>query len=527
MQNLEVGIIESFGDYKKGNYMFTPIIEPPALYYQLPEKTIKNLQAEYSTFLETYPEYATTQKLDLLRSHEYTHIDNNNHIFLDYTGCGLYSQAQIEEHCTFLNNNVYGNPHSNNPTSQCATNMVEAVRTHILNYFNASADEYAVIFTPNATGALKIVGESYPFVDESRFLFTEDIHNSVMGIREFARAKGASLQHIPIIKETLRITSSTVEDVLNKIPATRPCLFAFPAQSNFSGVQHPLEWVSIAQNKGWHILLDAAAFVPTNKLDLSQIHPDFVVLSFYKMFGYPTGVGCLIAKHSALKELKRPWFSGGTVEVASISGDGYHFHDDYSAFEDGTLNFLNISAVPIGLRHIQKIGIDLIHKRVITLTDWLIKKLINLHHSNGNPLICIYGPHDTTARGGIIAMNFQDPDGTIIDPEIIEFLAAKRNISIRIGCFCSPGSIEAINEINQNDVQQYFNNNTNISYEDYIAGLPGRTMAAARVSLGIVSNFKDVYEFVKFAQTFINITDFVQNPFKKVRKMRSIDLLVL
>ena len=44
------------------------------------------------------------------------------------------------------------------------------------------------------------------------------------------------------------------------------------------------------------MLLDAAAFVPTNRLDLGRWHPDFVALSFYKMFGYPTGVGCLLAR---------------------------------------------------------------------------------------------------------------------------------------------------------------------------------------------------------------------------------------
>ncbi len=116
-------------------------------------------------------------------------------------------------------------------------------------------------------------------------------------------------------------------------------LFAYPAQSNFSGVQHPLEWIARAQAKGWDVLLDAAAFVPTNPLDLSQYHPDFVDISFYKMFGYPTGVGCLIVKHTALAKLKRPWFAGGTVEVVSIQGNGYSLHEGYAAFEDGTIKF--------------------------------------------------------------------------------------------------------------------------------------------------------------------------------------------
>ena len=66
-------------------------------------------------------------------------------------------------------------------------------------------------------------------------------------------------------------------------------LFAFPAQSNFSGVQHPLSLVATAEQLGWHVLLDAAAYVPTNRLDLQSVRPHFVTVSFYKMFGHPTG----------------------------------------------------------------------------------------------------------------------------------------------------------------------------------------------------------------------------------------------
>jgi len=117
-------------------------------------------------------------------------------------------------------------------------------------------------------------------------------------------------------------------------------LFAYPAQSNFSGVQHSLEWISQPQARGWDVLLDTAAFVPTNYLKLNQWHPDFVSISFYKMSGYPTGVGCLLASRSALSKLRRPWFSGGTITVASVQGDRYFMAEGASAFEDEPPDFL-------------------------------------------------------------------------------------------------------------------------------------------------------------------------------------------
>jgi len=128
-----------------------------------------------------------------------------------------------------------------------------------------------------------------------RFLLTFDNHNSVNGIREFARARGAEVVYVPVELPDLRVSEERIEAELAARPAGGSSLFAFPAQSNFSSVRHPLAWIAKAKAEGWDVLLDAAAFAPTNALDLSAVKPDFVALSFYKMFGWPTGVGCLLA----------------------------------------------------------------------------------------------------------------------------------------------------------------------------------------------------------------------------------------
>ena len=179
-----------------------------------------------------------------------------------------------------------------------------------------------MIFTANASQALKLVGEAYPFTEGDQLLLTFDNHNSVNGIREFDLARGAKTRYIPILPPNLVADPSTVERCLREGLPQHHNLFAYPAQSNFSGVHHPLEWIAQAQELGWHVLLDAAAFVPTNRLDLGRWQPDFVALSFYKMFGYPTGVGALLARREALDTLHRPWFSGGTIDVASVQVTG-------------------------------------------------------------------------------------------------------------------------------------------------------------------------------------------------------------
>ena len=375
-------------------------------------------------FLAAWPEYEATRALDSLRDTQYSRLDRLGHVYLDYTGAGLYATQQVHEHASLLESHVFGNPHSQNPTSEPATKLIEGCRREVLDYFHASRDEYVVVFTANASQALKLVGESYPFRSGGRYLLTFDNHNSVNGIREFARARQAAITYVPLLLPEMRAEEARLLENLELASPGAPNLFAYPAQSNFSGVQHPLEWIPQAKALGWDVLLDAAAFVPTNRLDLGQWHPDFVSISFYKMFGYPTGVGCLVARREALARLRRPWFAGGTITVASVQGDRYFLAEGAPAFEDGTPDFLGLPGVGIGLRHLRETGVDLIHTRCRCLTGWMIRELVALQHSNGRPLVRLYGPADTARRGATVALNLYDRDGRMIDHLAVETAAA-------------------------------------------------------------------------------------------------------
>lgn len=468
----------------------------------------KGIETSFADFLKTYPSFSKTQHLDDLRAKEYTRLDKQHHIYLDYTGGGLYAESQLREHMALLQDNVYGNPHSLNPTSLAMTHLVEDAREYVRDSFNASPKEYLVIFTANASAALKLVGESYPFSRGDHYLLTFDNHNSVNGIREYARARGAETTYAPLVLPELRADE---DELMKRFDLAKPGghnLFAYPAQSNFSGIQHPLEWIEQAHAKGWDVLLDAAAFAPTNRLDLSRWHPDFVPLSFYKMFGHPTGVGCLIARREALGKLHRPWFAGGTITVASVQGDKFYYADGEAAFEDGTVNYLNLPAVEIGLKHLNAIGIETIHERVMCLTGWLMDNLLTLHHHNGAPLIKLYGSANTDERGGTVTMNFYDADGKNIDHRLIEQAANKENISLRTGCFCNPGGGEIALGITKPELDTCFHqpSKQRLTIDDFRLCIDGKSTGAVRVSTGLVSNFEDVYRFVEFARGFVDRT---------------------
>jgi selenocysteine lyase/cysteine desulfurase len=455
----------------------------------------KPSQAANADITVSYPDFKETSILDDLRKTEYAYLDEQDHVYLDYTGAGLAARTQHRAHQDRMAENLFGNPHSDNPTSQAATELVESTRHRVLQHYNASADQYTIVFTPNASGAARLVGESYPFRRCGRLVLTFDNHNSINGLREFAKKRHASVKYVRARTHDLRVQIEDLKRALRRPLGGSGGLFAYPAQSNFSGVRHPLEWVSLAQERGYDVLLDAAAYLPTATLDLSpssSVHPDFVIVSWYKLFGYPTGVGCLIVRNDTLSRLSRPWFSGGTIQAVSVGLPWHVMAPGESAFEDGTVNFLSIPDVAVGLDWLAGIGIDVINTRVRCLTGWFLDRLVELQHSNSSPMVLTYGPTDTTMRGGNVVFNILDVEGKVVDERLVAMESAAARISLRTGCFCNPGCGEDAFGLNLMRLRPLMWTHRNSNLDTYISliGLP--SAGAIRVSFGIASAPKDV-----------------------------------
>jgi selenocysteine lyase/cysteine desulfurase len=434
------------------------------------------------------------QFFEELRAREYSRIDDEQHVYLDYTGGNLYADSQINQHFAFLKTHTFGNPHSSNPTSQLSNKLVEEARKKVIDFFNA--EDYFCVFTANASGALKIIGECYPFAQDGHFLLLADNHNSVNGIREYCKSSGGSFQYSPMRVEDLNIAEDTLETNL-QIEGKQNKLFAFPAQSNVSGVKHDLNWIKKAQNLGWDVLLDAAAFVPTSTLDLKKHTPDYVSISFYKIFGYPTGLGCLLIRKSAFEKLNKKWFAGGTVKLAAVSAPFHFLIENHERFENGTLNYLDIPAIKIGLDYIDSIGMGRINQRVSSLMSYLHAQLKELKHSNGNKQLDIFGHPQRERMGGTMIMCFKNPDGSKIGFERIEELANQQNISLRSGCFCNPGLDETNNCLTTDELTKYFEGRTTGTYDEMIKSL-NKMRGATRISVGIATNKNDLDRFIGF-----------------------------
>jgi molybdenum cofactor sulfurtransferase len=436
-----------------------------------------------------------------LRQKEYARLDQSGHVYLDYTGANLHPHSLVEKHYRFLQEAVYGNPHSTNPASMLSERFVSEARKKVLEFFNAP-DHYCV-FTQNASGALQIVGECYPFSPCSHFLLTADNHNSVNGIREYCRNKGGSYSYCAMNSDDLSVCGEQLRPQLHAHPDKKNKLFAFPAQSNVSGVRHSLEWIREAQEQGWDVLLDAAAFVPTSALDVSLTQPDFVSVSFYKIFGYPTGIGCLLIKKEKYHKLVKPWFAGGTVSVAAVNYGGHFLLEGCERFENGTINFLDIPAITQGLDFINEIGMEHINRRIKELCSFILPALLSLRHDNDRSLLKIYGPAHSGNRGGTFLLNFFDVQGHAYPFHYIEQMANAEKISLRTGCFCNPGIDELNHCLSASELRNYFTGRKHGDYMDMMQRF-GKRRGAVRISIGLPTNEDDIVRFLCFAKQFLN-----------------------
>jgi selenocysteine lyase/cysteine desulfurase len=434
-----------------------------------------------------------------LRTREFARLDEQGLAYLDYAATALYGTSQLRAHHALLAGAVFGNPHSESQPSRAAAAVIEQARRALLAWFDVDEASHDVCFTANTSAAIKLVAEGYGFGPRAGLVVAADNHNSVNGVREYARRAGAPIRVLPLDDE-LRLADPDAH--LAAAARRGRGLVALPAQSNFSGVRHPLALVGRARALGFEVLLDAAAFVPSQRLSLRACPADFAVLSFHKLFGLPTSVGALVARREALARLRRPWFAGGTVAFASVAADRHRLHRGHEGFEDGTPDFLGIAALDAGFALLDEVGAAPLAAHLGLLTGHLLDQLAALRHASGAPLVQLYGPHDLRDRGATVALNLCDAGGAAIPYTAVEARARDAGVAVRGGCFCNPGAAEAAFGLAPAQLAACLDGSGDEFSPSRLAGCIGRAVGAVRLSLGMATSRADVDRAVAVMASF-------------------------
>jgi molybdenum cofactor sulfurtransferase len=403
---------------------------------------------------------------------------------------------------------LYGNPHSGSASSVLSTKIIDNVRLRVLQFMKADPEEFDVVFTANATAAIKLVTEGFRARKNGfSYLYHRDSHTSLVGVRECA-SKSHCFESDEAVKHWLKSGDEAREET-----GGMPVLFAYPAQSNMNGRRLPLEWSQqIRETKtNTYTLLDAAALVSTAQLDLSRSYeaPDFTALSFYKIFGFPD-LGALIVRKSSSHMLsERQYFGGGTVELVSCLEEQWHVPKKQSIherLEDGTLPIHSILALDSAFDvHSRLYGsMDQISKHTSSLAKKLHQNLSALEHFNGQPVCKIYTDspfsYESNQQGPVIAFNIQDSNGKWVANSEVEKIASIKNIHLRIGGLCNPGGIAHHLDLTPMQLRTNFAAGQRCGDNDL--GIGGKPTGVIRVSLGAMSNRRDITTFTDFMREF-------------------------
>ncbi|KAK9807865.1 hypothetical protein WJX72_011591 [[Myrmecia] bisecta] len=483
-----------------------------------------------AAFIQQYGSlYGYSGRIDALRREEFARLGSK--VYVDHAGATLYSETQMQAVMQDYMVNMYSNPHSQHAGfgERGSADAEADARAMTLAMCNASPAEYECIFTSGATAALKLVADSFPWAAGSQFAYTLDNHNSVLGMREVAMKGGASAiavtashtgtgdwdlqqaSEVMAAAATSAVPAAGASDGGDGEGGAPGCMFAFPVESNFNGARLDLSLVQQVQQQGlmghrgrWRVLLDAAKACATAPPDLSRYPADFMVLSFYKIFGYPTGLGALIVRKDALQLLQPTYFGGGTVEVSVADARFHRKRKGAAGFEDGTTSYLAYAALRHGFAQIQKLGgFHNIQLHTDSLTRYLTSQLTNLRHANGSPGCVLYGSGSTsrhgrngTSQGPVVAFNLLRRDGLFVGYREVEKMAGLCSIYLRTGCFCNPGACALHLGLSAGQLKRNFEAG-HVCWDDNDV-IDGRPTGAVRVSFGYMSTFEDADAVLRF-----------------------------
>ena len=441
-------------------------------------------------------------------------------VYLDHGGTTIYAKSLIDQFSHQMINNLYGNPHSNSDPSRLSSEVVETVRLNALQFFKADPEHFDLIFTANATAAIKLVGECISDLASSktkrgRFFcgYHRDSHTSLVGLRELTIGKHHCFDGDEEVEEWLdgRHALNKDEEIMSgKIPA----LFAYPGQSNMTGRRLPLEWPAVLRSSPRHTmvwsLLDAAALATTTQLDFSDpsTAPDFTAVSFYKIFGFPDLGALIVRKETGRILTAKRYFGGGTITMLTVHEDASVERREvlHQMLEEGTLPFHNIMALGCAMDVHQKLygSMHDISQHTSFLAHRLYNGLFRLKYNNGRRVCVIYNDapdHEsyTSAKvqGGTVAFNVVRENGSYVEYSQVESLANNEGIFLRSGGLCNAGGIAHYLKIHPWMWTRNFAAGLRCGREGWEI-IHSQPTGVVRASIGAMSTKDDVDLFLEF-----------------------------
>ncbi|WP_029451717.1 cysteine desulfurase [Clostridium algidicarnis] len=336
------------------------------------------------------------------------------------------------------------NPHRGAHTlSIKATDIYEGTREKVRKFINAKSTS-EIIFTKNSTEALNLLANSYGlnFLEKGDEILISiaEHHSNLIPWQQIAKRKSLKLKYVYVNDEG-RIEKEKLEEALNE----NTKIVSIAHMNNSLGVINDIEYIiEKAHEVGAIAIVDGAQSVPHMGVDVQRINADFLVFSGHKMLG-PMGIGVLYGKEEILEKMPPFLFGGDMIEY--VSEEETSFAELPYKFEAGTQNVEGAAGLSAAIDYIEDLGFNFIKSVEEDLTMYALQELKKI------PYIDIYGPLDTTNRGGIISFNVKD-----VHPHDVATILDSYGVAIRAGHHCAQPFMKYMNLNSTCRISFYFYN---------------------------------------------------------------------
>ncbi len=342
-------------------------------------------------------------------------------VYLDSTATSQKPQAVIDAESAFYerhNANVHRGIYM---LSEEATDLYEGARAKLAS-FVGSPDPATIVFNRGTTESVNAVAHGWGrkvLREGDEILLTDMEHHSNIVPWQFAvRDTGATLRYIPLTDDGLLDLSE-----LGSLLTERTKILGVTGMSNSLGTLPPVkQLVEAAHAVGAVVLVDGAQLVPHVPVDVVDLDVDFLTISGHKMLG-PTASGGFYAKREHLEAMD-PFMGGGHM-INEVFHDRSTWNDVPWKFEAGTMNIAQEVGLAAAVDYLQDLGMDAVRAHEEELTAYAIERLSEAGST-------IYGPRDTTIRGGAVSFWHKD-----VHPHDLATILNEEGIAIRAGHHCN------------------------------------------------------------------------------------------
>jgi selenocysteine lyase/cysteine desulfurase len=297
-------------------------------------------------------------------------------------------------------------------------NIIPEVKEICAKFFNASLNDYDLIFCSNTTEAINIA------VQNLECNFVKDIEPVILNTflehhsNELPWRYSSKISLIRLAADDEGfINLNRLEHILQQynqkglFGKKRILIVAVCGASNVLGSFNDIRTIArITHKYNAHILVDGAQLVAHRKISMSEDEIDYLAFSGHKMYA-PFGSGALIIKKELLN------FQSDKIAKIKASGEE---------------NIIGIAAMGKAITLLQRIGMDVIKDAENTLTRHALQSLSKI------PGVKIFGVQDPNSdrfrnKGGIIVFSMKNVPHNLVSKELAEI----GGIGVRTGCFCA------------------------------------------------------------------------------------------